>query len=158
VRIYIAGPMTGIPQFNIPAFDAAAEDLRSLGHDVVSPAELDDPETRAAALLSLDGAPGEGSANGETWGDFLARDVKLITDGGIEAIAVIPGWERSRGARLETFVAFLNGVPTYEYGPADRTGLLPINPITLYRAWTRVSALVIDTTYGSLKYPTAEIA
>jgi hypothetical protein len=152
VRIYIAGPMTGIPQFNIPAFDAAADHLRSLGHDVVSPAELDDPETRAAALISPDGAPGAGSANGETWGDFLARDVKLITDGGIEAIAVIPGWDRSRGARLETFVGYLNGLPTYYYKPhMDVTGpLVPISPIDMYRAWTRVPNLSINTSFGSL--------
>lgn len=104
LKVYLAGPMTGLPQFNFPAFDAAASQLRDRGYDVVSPAELDDPETRKAALASPDGAPGTGSHEGETWGDFLARDVKLIADGGIEAIFVLPGWHRSRGARLETFI------------------------------------------------------
>ena len=117
MRVYLAGPMTGIPQFNFPAFDAAARDLRDRGFDVVSPAEMDDPETRRAALASPDGAPGSGTTNGETWGDFLARDVKLIADGGIEAIIVLPGWERSRGARLETFVgAAMCGLPVYSIG------------------------------------------
>lgn len=103
MKVYVAGPMTGIPQFNFPAFDAAANDLRAVGHDVHSPAEMDDPATRAEAMASPDGAPGSGSANGETWGDFLARDVKLIADGGIETIFVLPGWQKSRGARQETF-------------------------------------------------------
>ena len=95
--------MTGIPQFNIPAFDSMAEELREKGYTVLSPAELDNEETRREALASPDGAPGSGSANGETWGDFLSRDVKLIADE-VDAIAVLDGWERSRGARLETFV------------------------------------------------------
>lgn len=114
VRVYLAGPMTGIPQFNFPAFDEAADRLRALGIDVQSPAEMDDPATRTAALASPDGSPGSGSANGETWGDFLARDVKLIADGDIDEIRVLPGWQRSRGARLETFIANrLCGIPIY---------------------------------------------
>lgn len=119
-RVYVAGPMTGIPQFNFPAFDAAAKELRDHGWEVTSPAELDDPATRATALASPDGAPGSGTANDETWGDFLARDVKLLSDGDergqIDAIVVLPGWEKSRGARLETFVANrMNGKPILFY-------------------------------------------
>jgi hypothetical protein len=113
MKIYIAGPMSGIPQFNIPAFDDAAKRLREAGYDAVSPAELDDPETRAAALASDDGHI-EGSLNGETWGDFLARDVKLVADE-IDAIALLPGWEGSRGAQLELHVASLCNLPIYRY-------------------------------------------
>ena len=39
-KVYIAGPMTGIAEFNHPAFRKAAKDLRAIGYDVVSPAEL----------------------------------------------------------------------------------------------------------------------
>lgn len=125
MRVYLAGPMTGIPQFNIPAFDAAAGDLRARGYDVVSPAELDDPETRKAALASPDGAPGTGTSNGETWGDFLSRDVKLIADEGIEGIVVLPGWTASKGARLETFVGRLCKLPILHYGFHDP--MLPVD-------------------------------
>lgn len=118
MKLYIAGPMTGRPQFNFPAFFEAAERLRAEGFDVTSPAELDDPETRKAALSSKDGAPGSGAANGETWADFLARDVKLIGDE-IEGVAVLDGWEGSRGARLETFCARLTGLPVFLYSPHD---------------------------------------
>ena len=125
MRVYLAGPMSHIPQFNIPAFDFAASDLRRRGFTVVSPAELDDPATRAVALASPDGAPGSGAANGETWGDFLARDVKLIADGGIEGVILLPEWWRSRGARLEATVGLLCHLRFGEYGfpvswmPAD---------------------------------------
>ena len=117
MRLYVAGPMTGIPQFNFPAFDRAAYELRRHDFDVVSPAELDNDEDRAAAMASPDGSALDyGNGVKSTWGDFLSRDVKLITDGGIEAIVVLPGWERSRGARLETFVgAAMNGLPIYYY-------------------------------------------
>jgi hypothetical protein len=130
--------MTGIPQFNFPAFDAAAQDLRDSGYEVVSPAEMDDPETRALALASPDGAPGSGSHQGHTWGDFLSRDVKLIADGGIEAIFVLPGWERSRGARLETFVgSTMVGLHVYN---AEKPHLI-VGLRELVRAWAGVDLM-----------------
>lgn len=113
--VYLANKMTGKPQFNYPWFDEAAAYLRGQGIDVRSPAEMDDPETRAAAMASPDGAPGTGVAHGETWGDFLARDVKLIADEGIEAIVVGPEWMNSKGARLETFIAHQLGLPVLRY-------------------------------------------
>jgi hypothetical protein len=130
MRAYIANKMTGIPQFNIPWFDAAAEHLRGLGHDVVSPAELDTAATREAALASEDGSMGSGVVNGETWGDFLARDVKLIADGGIEAVIVGPDWASSKGARLETFVATQLGLPVLHY-----PDLMPVSRVQLAQAW-----------------------
>jgi hypothetical protein len=119
MKIYIAGPMSGIPQFNIPAFDEAVKRLREAGYDAVSPAELDDKDTRAAALASKDGHI-KGSLNGETWGDFLARDVKLVADE-IDAIALLPGWEGSRGAQLELHVASLCNLPIYRYENGELT-------------------------------------
>lgn len=133
-RVYLAGPMTNLPAFNIPEFDRAAHVLRSHGLVVHSPAELDDPDTRARALASPDGAPGSGSVNGETWGDFLARDVKLIADSGLDAVVVLPGWAISRGARLETFVGHaLCGLPVYHFGWPLRLVL----EVDLHAAWTK---------------------
>lgn len=127
MMIYIAGPMSGIPQFNFPAFDAAATLLREQGYDVQSPAEMDSPETRAVALKSPDGRFGSGTVNGETWGDFLARDVKLVADS-VEGIGLLPNWETSRGARLETFVALTVGKPVFLI---DEEGLIPMDPASL---------------------------
>ena len=114
-KFYIAGPMTGIPQFNFPAFDVAAASLRSYGYLVVSPVELDEPSARAAALANETGDPEQYNADtGETWGDLLARDVKLIADE-VSAVVALEGWEESKGARLEVFVARTCGKPVYSY-------------------------------------------
>jgi hypothetical protein len=99
MKIYIAGPMTGLPQNNFPAFDAAAAMMRAEGHEIVSPAELDDPSDRDLAMRDLPAT--------KSWGDFLARDVKLIADSGIEGILLLPDWFKSRGARLEATVGLL---------------------------------------------------
>jgi hypothetical protein len=118
IRYYLfvrfIGPMTGHAHFNFPAFHAAADDLRSKGYVVVSPAELDSPEAKKAAEESTDGDPSHYAEN-DSWGDMLARDVKLIANEGIEAIVVLPGWHVSRGAKLETFVARLCDVRILEY-------------------------------------------
>lgn len=137
MRLYIAGPMTGIPSFNIPAFDAAASALRRAGHEVTSPAELDNPAIRAISLASPDGAIATLRSHGQTWGDFLARDVKLLADDGFQGIVVLPGWEGSRGARLETFVAnALCDLPVFEMHEHDRhTGLHLLSYLTLVKAW-----------------------
>jgi hypothetical protein len=129
--------MTGHPSFNIPAFDAAAKKLRRTGLDVISPAELDDPAIRAISMASKDGAIATLNSHGQTWGDFLARDVKLLADDGIEAIYVLSGWEKSRGARLETFVArAMCGLPIIRYDPDAPYGHgADVSSIELAAAW-----------------------
>jgi hypothetical protein len=107
--------MTGYPSFNFPAFDAAAKDLRERGIGVISPAEMDDPETRDAAMASLDGAPGSGTTNGEKWEDFLARDIQIVADSSVDAVVVLDGWHESKGATFETDVARRLGKPVLHY-------------------------------------------
>lgn len=123
MKMYIAGPMSGIPQFNYPAFDAAASRLRKEGFDVVSPAEMDSDEVRNIALRSETGNLSELAPTGETWGDMLAADIKLIADE-VDAVFVLPGWENSRGARLEAFVATSVQKPVYTE-TATLTCILP---------------------------------
>jgi hypothetical protein len=112
-KIYLAGPMSGIPQFNFPAFFAAAGQLRAAGFEVVSPAEIDNSEDKGAALSSPDGDM-RNIANKKTWGDFLARDVKLLADTGIQGIVFLPNWQTSKGAKLEALVGLLQGFKFWE--------------------------------------------
>lgn len=102
MKYYLAGPMSYIPQFNFPAFFAAEKTLASLGYDIQLPADMKDPVAVAAAMAS-DGTPGTSAM---TWGECLAKDVVLIADH-VGGIIFLPGWECSRGARLEAFVGIL---------------------------------------------------
>lgn len=109
--IYLAGPMSGIPQFNFPAFDEAARRLRAKGHRIVSPAELDDESVRSLAMASPDGRPTDDLPS---WGQMLARDVRIVADH-CSGIALLPGWSKSRGAKLEAYVAILCGHALFTY-------------------------------------------
>ncbi|AJG19046.1 DUF4406 domain-containing protein [Cupriavidus basilensis] len=95
MRIYVAGPMTGFPNLNFPAFHEAARRLRAAGHEVVNPAEINaDPSTG--------------------WVECMRADIReLVT---CDAIHLLPGWERSRGATLEVHIAKTLGfeVTTHE--------------------------------------------
>lgn len=111
---YICGPMTGKPQFNYPLFEAVTEVVRQRNaRGAISPAEMDSDVMRAHALASKTGdLAAIEKASGETWGDVLARDVRLIEQK-IGGFMLLPGWQKSRGAKLEVFVGLLVGITEF---------------------------------------------
>lgn len=125
LRYYIAGPMTGYPQFNIPLFDEVALAMRRQGLDVTSPTELDSEGMRALAMQSTDGNMVELESEG-TWGDCLARDVKLLADE-LDAIVLLPQWYDSRGANLEAFVGLLCAKQFFLWN-APSKAIVPMSP------------------------------
>lgn len=94
LTVYVAGPMSGIAEFNFPAFREASGNLRALGHEVISPHELDEAEGFEPSATGDDQDPNEYAA-------FLARDIQKIAEAGVEAIVCLPGWEDSGGAKTE---------------------------------------------------------
>jgi len=111
-KVYLAGPMTGIPQFNYPAFAEGAITLRGLGYEVVSPAEQDSSAVQKMALASETGNLIELASTEETYGDILSKDVKIVIDE-VDGVVLLPEWEFSRGARLETFIAITVQKPVF---------------------------------------------
>ena len=124
IRVYIAGPMSGLPNFNFPYFDRIAAKLRAIGYDVISPAELDDADFRGRVMA--EGITGNEKILLGAWGDCLARDIKLIADGGIEGIVLLHNWQKSRGARLEAFVGLLCGRQFGLYQPSVLGSVMPV--------------------------------
>jgi hypothetical protein len=110
---YLAGPMSGRASFNYPEFFEAAASLRAQGHYVVNPAEQDEPEVMRKVMQNKGGdlSVYEGE-DVPTWGQFLAHDVKLVADG-VDAIAVLPDWQYSKGACTEVWIATLLNKPVY---------------------------------------------
>lgn len=98
MRLYLAGPMRGIPLFNFPAFEKAAAEIRAGGHEVWSPAEQDVMHDGLDVTKHADF-----SAPPQTFSHYMRRDLAAVCDA--EAVAVLPGWEKSKGARLEVHVA-----------------------------------------------------
>ena len=85
MRIYVSGPMTGLPEKNFPAFMKASIKLRAKNYRVVNPAELNIGEPRS------------------TWEECLRRDIKELMRCG--AVATLVGWKKSKGALLEVNIA-----------------------------------------------------
>ena len=102
MKIYLAGPMRGIPEFNFPAFHAAAKRLRECGHIVFSPAEKD--MERHGTDISKGNATGSEAEAAATHGFnlrlALAEDLEYICTHA-DAVALLPGWEKSKGAMAE---------------------------------------------------------
>ena len=98
--------MRSIPNFNFPAFGRAAKNLRALGHEVFSPAERDN--LHYGTDISEDNVMGDEAqavrVHGFSLRDALASDVEFICRHA-EGIALLPGWEGSKGARAEKAVA-----------------------------------------------------
>lgn len=108
MKIYLAGPMRGYPQFNFPAFDHAAAKLREQGHEVFSPADHD--RSRHGADFGKDNIKGdEASSPGFSIREALGADTAWIC-AHADAIAMLPGWKKSRGATAEHALALALGL------------------------------------------------
>lgn len=113
MRLYLSGGMTGYPDHNFPRFNEVTELLEDIGYDVENPAS-------------------KGEIPGWAWENYMRYDVWSIVGsyetgrrvGGVDGIATLENWRKSRGARMEV-------------GLAKKLGL-PIKP---YKVWLRDATL-----------------
>lgn len=90
MRIYISGPMTGVPGYE-RAFAKAEEELRIQGHDAVNPARLKD-------IIHTD----------MSTEDWLSVDLAFLRV--CDGICLLKDWQSSRGANREYGYALGRGM------------------------------------------------
>lgn len=88
-RVYLSGPMTGMRDNNFPAFNAVASEMRRRGFEVVNPAEI-----KPEGVM--------------TWENCMRADLQALLT--CDAIALLGGWENSKGAHLELHLAHRVGM------------------------------------------------
>lgn len=95
--------MSGVQDWNFPAFFEAERQLLELGYEVVNPAH-NDGSTYEEALASA-------NAKKHSWDWYMRRDLtNLIT---CDAVCLLPEWKNSKGASLEVTVAKSLDIPLY---------------------------------------------
>ena len=100
--IYIAGPMTGIEEYNYPLFNLVAKTLRLWGFEVVNPAELqhnEDPEADVSRA------------------EYMVLDLPYVI--ACDVLVLLPGWGLSLGTNIELFVALVCGRAVWELVQED---------------------------------------
>ena len=114
-KVYVGGPMRGIPEFNFPAFHEAADALKQLGCIVFNPAARDNE--RHGTDISKGNATGDEQIASEQHGfnlrEALGLDLAWIC-AEADAIALLPGWRNSRGAVAEHATAVALGLKVIE--------------------------------------------
>ena len=83
MKVYLAGPIKGVDNY-FAIFAEAAQKLRIKGHEVFNP-----------AAANLEGLP---------MGRILSYELSWLCEQA-EAIAVLPGWRKSGGTRIELAIA-----------------------------------------------------
>jgi len=101
---YLAGPMSGRPNDNIPAFEDAAGYLRHLGYHIFSPVEMEQ--------MTGQSKPSSELSNNEL--RRIARQDMLMIAEWCDGIILLPGWEVSKGAKAEYALARWLGMECYE--------------------------------------------
>lgn len=90
--LYICGPMTGLPGLNFDAFFEADKLLQDAGYETLNPAD------RAGRTVGM------------PWEWYLRRCLKDVADA--DGLALLAGWQGSKGAQLEHHVARELRMPT----------------------------------------------
>jgi len=107
MKVYIAGKMRGVKDFNKYAFNEAEKYLIGLGFDAVNPVAID--ESNNIVLVSETGDIND--IIGFTQEDLksvIRRDVEAVI--GCDAVYMLNGWETSKGARAERAIALWLGL------------------------------------------------
>ena len=97
-RVYLCGPMSGLPEFNVPAFDLVANLLEGNGFSVVNPGTLSQNRSDLE------------------WHDYMKWCLAELVR--CDAVCLVGDWEdqsfeESEGVRDEVYIATRLGIPIF---------------------------------------------
>ena len=83
--VYLSGAIPGTPDSNIPLFEKHEKQLTQQNYHVFNPHKLPNPKRKTE------------------WVDYMIIDLPYVLM--CDIVMVLPGWETSRGSKIEIFVA-----------------------------------------------------
>ena len=99
-RIYLAGPITDLPNLNKEEFKKYEEKFLNLNFEVINPHNLFTKEE----IDKIDKELEDGKINkDEHWAFFMKKCIPEMIKS--DLIAMLPKWEKSKGANLEVYNA-----------------------------------------------------
>lgn len=103
--LYLSGPMTGHPNFNVASFYSAEETLTEHGFAVVNPVKLPLPTFPNPLTDKME------------WAAYLVRDLTFLVRNRPDFVILLPGWDTSYGSCLEAEYAHTAlGIPVETLG------------------------------------------
>ena len=98
LKVYIAGPMSSVfPDWNQTGFAEAEQWLTQQGMEPVNPHSLHPPPPPMSEVDF------ESDLWKQAWCQYVRTDIATMMT--CDAVLVLPGWERSEGARIEVWLA-----------------------------------------------------
>lgn len=88
IRVFLSGPMTGIKDYNFPLFNHVAEVFRKCGYEVVNPVDICKKYKKERVL-----------SDKSVFDAMIAEQQE--SERTCNALVLLPGWENSKGVRLE---------------------------------------------------------
>ena len=125
MRIYCSGPMTGHPDHNRPAFDAAERRLTAQGHFVINPVNISctfgTPKEVANSFAYYYDDMKAFQIKSAFRADMMrlaecVMDADFAAVRSCDAIYLLRGWESSRGAKKELAEALSHGLQVMQEG------------------------------------------
>lgn len=104
---YLAGPMSGIEDYNTPLFDHVAEQLRAKGYEVLNPAEL--TREMYGSLDNFKAATTTPEEYADERQRLLTYELNWICKNA-KILYLLPGWGKSSGAVAERSAALALGI------------------------------------------------
>lgn len=103
IRVFLSGPMTGIKDYNFPLFNHVAEVFRECGYEVVNPVDICKKYKKERVL-----------SDKAVFDAMIAEQQEAERT--CKVLVLLPGWEDSKGVRLELKTAIEKNMHIIQWG------------------------------------------